>query len=419
MMPQSVLYDGSQVKDSLEGLFAAHGRHSRAVYWTSLVGVLGGLVALPLIKVDVSVRAAGLLRPASERTAVRSAVSGYIAHVYVRDNDRVEAGQALLQLQPTDVEERIRRNQQAQGEHRQLVADLVALTDIPPSSFLRMVDRSSVTVDHTAAAQSAAGINEPTLQTAALRQERAALSVELATYELAEDKAKTQLSRYEILSSRSLVSQQDLDNTRFEYARLVQETKLLIEQAYSRWEGRLRDERATMADLVTEGRRLDEELTHFTLRAPERGVLIGFTGLSAGSFVAAEQTLGEVSPNDALKVEAFVSPRDIGLIHVGQAVRLQIDAFPYSQWGVVEGIVESISGDMLVAESGNAIASGTFFKATINPLGTTLRLSNGVIGELRKGMTLSARFLVARRTLLQVLYEDASKWVDPKANPAA
>jgi HlyD family secretion protein len=42
-----------------------------------------------------------------------------------------------------------------------------------------------------------------------------------------------------------------------------------------------------------------------------------------------------------------------------------------------------------------------------------LVLPSGVRGTLRKGMTLQARFLVARRSLLQLLRDDLSSWLDP------
>ena len=57
-------------------------------------------------------------------------------------------------------------------------------------------------------------------------------------------------------------------------------------------------------------------------------------------------------------------------------------------------------------------ASG--FKVTLQPAATTLHLPNGAAGPLRKGLTLSARFVVARRSLFQILYEDVSAWLNPQ-----
>jgi membrane fusion protein, peptide pheromone/bacteriocin exporter len=52
----------------------------------------------------------------------------------------------------------------------------------------------------------------------------------------------------------------------------------------------------------------------------------------------------------------------------------------------------------------------------IRPAAAHLVLPNGVRGELKQGLTLTARYVVARRSLLQILYEDASAWLNPQEN---
>ena len=55
----------------------------------------------------------------------------------------------------------------------------------------------------------------------------------------------------------------------------------------------------------------------------------------------------------------------------------------------------------------------------MQPVTLNLHLRNGVTGAVRKGMTLTARFVVGRRSLLQVLYEDASHWLGPQERPSS
>lgn len=65
----------------------------------------------------------------------------------------------------------------------------------------------------------------------------------------------------------------------------------------------------------------------------------------------------------------------------------------------------------------NGPSSSPAFKVLVRPAATFVTLPNGLRGELKKGLTLSARFLVARRSIFQLLYEDISAWLDPQANP--
>ncbi|MFP5250088.1 MAG: secretion protein HlyD, partial [Acidobacteriota bacterium] len=67
---------------------------------------------------------------------------------------------------------------------------------------------------------------------------------------------------------------------------------------------------------------------------------------------------------------------------------------------------------------GNPGASA--FEVVVHPRATALHLPGGARGELRKGLTLSARFLVARRSVFQLLYDDANAWLNPQGSaPAA
>ncbi len=381
-------------ENTVEHLFAMHGPVRPWIYWLLLSGVIGSLASLPFVMVDVSIRAAGLVRPTTARAELRPAVSGHIAEVLVRDNASVKAGQPLLVIRSRDVEERLAHNHVLQAEHAALLVDLKFLTT---ESATSPEARS-------------------TLNTSVLKQEHAQFLAQLNSYRLAETKAGTELARYATLAAKGIATQQELDHARYEAERLQAESRLLIEQALARWQTKFREEHTSQAALISEVQRLREEQAQYTVRAPADGVLVDFHGWSPGAFLQAGQSVGAVSPGDALLIEVHVPPRDIGLVRIGQTVRLQIDAYPYTQWGTLDGTVTAISGDLV----GNATDTGhrAGFKVFVRPAAGYLTLSDGRRGELKKGLTLSARFLVARRSLFQLLYDEASAWLDPQAGPS-
>lgn len=381
-------------ENTVEHLYAMHGPARPWIYWLLLAGVIGSLASLPFVMVDVSIRAAGLVRPTTARAELRPAVSGHIAEVLARENETVRAGQPLLMIRSRDVEERLARNHALQAEHAALLADL------------RFLTTESVTGPETRSA----------LATSILQQEHAQFLAQLDSFRLAETKASTELARYATLAAKGIATRQELDHARYESERLQAESRLLIEQTLARWQTKLREQHTTLAGLLSEAQRLREELAQFTVRAPADGVLVDFHGWSVGGFLAAGQSVGAVSPGDALQVEVHVPPRDIGLVRVGQTVRLQIDAYPYTQWGTLDGTVTAISGDLVgnATDTGQAIG----FKVFIQPAARFLTLPDGRRGELKKGLTLSARFLISRRSLFQLLYEESSAWLDPQGNLA-
>src|SRR5690606_39079264 len=70
----------------------------------------------------------------------------------------------------------------------------------------------------------------------------------------------------------------------------------------------------------------------------------------------AGKAAGPVNCNDAIEVEAFVQNKDIGFIKVGQRVAVKLEAFNFTDYGLIEGTVETISRDA-IDQSGEAPGS--------------------------------------------------------------
>jgi HlyD family secretion protein len=103
----------------------------------------------------------------------------------------------------------------------------------------------------------------------------------------------------------------------------------------------------------------------------------------------------------------LLTPRDIGLVRPGTPVRVMVDAFNYRDWGVVDGVVSEISDDASLE------GDGPVFRVRCRLARTELSLAGGQRASLKKGMTFRARFLVAERSLLQLLFDDVHDWLNP------
>lgn len=390
---------------TVESLHALHGAHRPWTYWIALAGMISALASLPLISVDVSVSAPGIVRPATERVELRLPLGGRVVAVLARDNERVSAGQPLLELATPDLDERLARNAALQREKEALLALLDTLSTVPADPVTLQLSDAAGAVD------SLAGVR-------ALRQEAAQLRAQWETNRIGVAKAGTELARAIALAGKGIATQRELDDARYALERVQAEGRLLVEQARTRWQTRREDETTALANLDSEAKRLEAERAQAVVRAPVAGTVQGLVGLSPGAHLAASSIAGAISPDDRLLVEALVSTRDIGLVCVGQTVRLQIDAFPYTQWGLLDGCVAAIAAD--ASSAGTTSGGGApVFKVTIEPARPHLTLANGAVGALGKGMTASARFVTARRTLLQILYQDASEWLDPQNRASA
>ena len=104
--------------------------------------------------------------------------------------------------------------------------------------------------------------------------------------------------------------------------------------------------------------------------------------------------------NHDLIVECYVTPSELGFLRLNDVVNFQIDAFPHHQWGLASGKILHINYDLTV------VRNTPMFKVICSLNETSLFLSTNICGNLRKGMTLAARFSLAKRTLFQLMFDE-------------
>ena len=103
-----------------------------------------------------------------------------------------------------------------------------------------------------------------------------------------------------------------------------------------------------------------------------------------------------------------MTPRNIGYLSLGMPVIVQVESFNYNEWGTVGGTVKDISSDFMTDKQGHS-----FYKVKCGMDRDYLQLKNGRTGRLKKGMTVSAHFMITRRSLFDLLYQKMDDWVNP------
>ena len=111
---------------------------------------------------------------------------------------------------------------------------------------------------------------------------------------------------------------------------------------------------------------------------------------------------------DQLIVESTVSPINIGLIRKNQKVKFQSDAFNYNQWGLLEGKVIDIDRSITIQ------GEQAFFRVRSIMNTSEMRLESGCKTTVSKGMTLTTRYTIARRSLYNLLFDKMNDWLNPK-----
>jgi HlyD family secretion protein len=376
------------VEDSLEFHLARHGRTGHLIYRTLVGLTVAALAALPLLHVDVAVQSGGIVRPRTEKHDVRPQLAGVVDAVFVREGQAVERGTPLVRLRAAAVDERAALIADQLADKRRQVADLqwlVAAQDLPASP--------------------------PPLATGEARQDYAQVADEVRAARTKELRAQREMERTRQLQALHFATAQELEDREYQAVAARAERTTLGERARARWQTQLAAQRQELRELESRRAQADEERSLYTVRAPVAGTVEELTAISAGSFVQPSDRLAVISPSAGLVAEVYVAPSDVGLLRVGAPVRVSVDAFNPSDWGDVPATVSSISGDFV------DVGGHPMFKVQCAMRRSRLTLRSGAVGVLRKGMTLRARFVVARRSLLQLLRDDVSNWLDPARAP--
>lgn len=90
------------------------------------------------------------------------------------------------------------------------------------------------------------------------------------------------------------------------------------------------------------------------LRAPVSGIVQQLAINTIGGVVQSAKPIMVIVPDDAESVvEVQIFNKDIGFVRAGQPVRVKLEAFPFTEYGVIPGVVETISRDAIDLSQGS------------------------------------------------------------------
>lgn len=126
------------------------------------------------------------------------------------------------------------------------------------------------------------------------------------------------------------------------------------------------------------------------IRAPVDGLVQQLALHTEGGVVQPAQALLVIVPEKpSLEIEARVENKDIGFVREGQSVEIKVDAFPYTKYGLIEGVLLALSADAIENETGGLVyqARVQLSRDTIVVDGKEVRLSPGmsVVVEIKTG----------------------------------
>lgn len=155
-------------------------------------------------------------------------------------------------------------------------------------------------------------------------------------------------------------------------------------------------ERDEVAEQLAKARRRTDLVS---LTAPEDAIVLEIGKKSVGSVLREAEPLFVLVPlNAPLEAEIEVAPADVGMLRVGDAVRVKIDTYPFQKHGTIRGKVLHVSPDTFTRQ-GPVGTDSAYYLARVSLDDTRL---DGVPAPtlLLPGMTLAGEIITGQRTVI-------------------
>jgi membrane fusion protein, peptide pheromone/bacteriocin exporter len=372
---------------SLETYLVKISTRSRIIYWL-LIGMTGFVIGiLPFIYIDVSVQAPGYFQSKLERQIVYTPLQGKIVFSSIHNGDHVMRGDTLLIIDSESIRAQKIALIKKIAENKASIIDLEKLTN---TDFIENQLSLEQLITKRYQAEFANLRNKHNIQSQKYSKKRA------------------EHERNEQLYNQDIIPKTDYENSVFALSSERENLSQIILFQKSLWQSDLSIRMNDAINMIASLEQCTEGINNRIVLAPTSGEVIQSADIQTGIVISQGQNIAEISPDGELVATCFVNPSDIGLIKENQKVKIQVDAFNYNEWGMLQGEIIDISDDMII-ENGSA----AYFRIKCKPEKTFLSLKNGHKAFIKKGMSVNARIIVIRRSLYHLLFDKADKWFNP------
>ncbi len=397
----------------------------RARYLLRVIGVILAVFLLwaALASVDEVARGNGKVIPSRQVQVVQAVDGGIIAEILVREGQPVEAGQLLFRIDKTRFVSSLRENRVQYLALLAKASRLRALAEntpfaLPPEVLQEnpgLADEERSMYDarrreleaQIGIARQQLAQRQQELVEVRSRREQAAQSYDLTLRELTMTKplaASGAVSDVELLRLERDVSRYrgERDQASAQTVRLqsaIAEASRKVQEQEITFRNEMRNELAeTMAKLnsLSEGSTaLSDRVEHASVKSPVKGTVKRLLVTTVGGVLQPGKEIVEIVPtDDALLLEAQISPKDIAFLHPGQKATVRFTAYDYAIYGGLEAVVDHIGADTVTDEDGNA-----FYVVRVR----TLKSSLGEALPIIPGMVADVDIMTGRKSVLAYL----------------
>lgn len=392
--------------------------------------VLMSLFVLALLwacigEVDIVAVAPGRIIVSDRTKIIQPLEASVVKAVLVKDGDKVQAGQVLVELDPT----------MAAADSVSVQSQLKAASSeaARTQTLLKLLSKPELTDTAPPGAQLQSEWQDIRAKLAKLDAEGQRKQAEIATVQasIAKLEATLPLSQSREADYSKLVSQgfisghatQDKTRERIELERdlATQRARLLEAQAglaesnqtkaafRAETQRTLNDRYAQAATQVNQlsanQSKAVQRQRQTQLTAPVAGTVQQLAIHSVGGVVTSAQPLMVIVPDageaDTVTAEVSIANQDIGFVNAGQAAEVKFETFSYTKYGTVHAKVSNVSADAVTPNTPEDTRA-SYYPATLQLEQSDMQV-DGKRVKLSPGMNITAEIKTGKRRIIEYL----------------
>ena len=344
-------------------------------------------------KLDIHAVAQGRIQPSGRSKVIQPLEPGKIVSIKVDNGSRVEAGEVLLELDPTETgadrdtqKTELEAMRAEAARRRAIIATARAPSDEPQkpiafddnvSEFVQRREEAVLTADLSQLRSQQASLAAQLAEhTATVQKLQASLKAREKSIALAKERVEMRSSLNDQGSlSRAMVIEVQSQYENLATTQVSEQGQLVESEAQIKTTERKIDEALTqfvadqiqkLAEAERKADRIAQDLIKATaknerskLRSPIAGTVQQLAITTIGQVVSSGQSLMTIVPLDgALEIEALVQNQDIGFVEPGQNAVIKVEAFPFTRFGTIPGTVTKVSRDAVDEREAMGLADG-------------------------------------------------------------
>lgn len=400
-----------------------------------LAYLLMGLFTLALLwsligEVDIVATAPGRIIVSDRTKVIQPLEASVVKAVLVKDGDKVQAGQVLVQLDPTiatadkaSVQEQFKTAQNEQLRAEALLQLLSSQYKLEP--ILKTLEPATAQQLQSEWRDIQAKLTQQEAELKKRQAEVETVKASIAKLEATIPMAQKREADYNKLVDQGFISghaTQDKTRERIELEKdlATYQAKLAealantaaTEQARASYKAetqRQLSDRQAQANtksiqLSADNNKATQREKQTVLRAPVSGVVQQLAIHSVGGVVTSAQQLMVVVP-DATQVtaEVAIANQDIGFVNANQEAEIKLETFSFTKYGTVKARVDTVTADAVTDEK-----KGSYYPAILT-LNKKDMLIDGKQIPISPGMNITAEIKTGKRKLIEFLLSPVQK----------